>query len=600
MAKKKILGDSACPQCRARGRDATGNHLMHMMNTETEEKWVYCGRCGHYEVIDRGNEEAYQNARNLKIEKTPEQIAAALAEVAELPCKELKSRGISHQVAERFGVKVALSQTDGETVISHYYPKTTDGMLQGYKVRNLEHKSFWAVGKGTSSDFFGMEQARRGDVYTRKLFLFEDELSAMSGFQALVQHSNVAVRPACVSLPDGAGSAAATIAKNRTFFESFDEIVVCMDNDEAGEEAFRKIRNLYPNKVKKASIIKGLRKDGGVIKDANDLLMDGRSLELANALRFSAKKESPAGAATVSECLEDALKKPEWGLDYPWPGLTKLTFGLRYGDMVAIGGGVGGGKTLLAHELTAYLINVHKEKVGVFMLEETPGNTLKNVAGKSANIPFHRPDAEFDADLLKNEILKYDGSLYLYKNFGQNDWQDIKQCIRFWVIEHGVKFIFLDNITALTAHLTATEINTEVATIASELASMCNELNFTCFVFSHLNPPKSGAPHEEGGQVQEVQFTGSRALMRFSQLILGFERNKQGEGDAKNLSMIRVMKDRYFGQTGVVPTKYSPITGRLTQRHESEFDHNNPFSLVGAGDVQQMEGGFEPDKDKPF
>ncbi|MGL5013724.1 MAG: DnaB-like helicase C-terminal domain-containing protein [Bacteroidales bacterium] len=155
-------------------------------------------------------------------------------------------------------------------------------------------------------------------------------------------------------------------------------------------------------------------------------------------------------------------------------------------------------KTLLAHELSAHLINKHKEKVGVFMLEETTGNTLKNIAGKSANIPFHRPDAEFDPDLLKNEILKYDGSLFLYRNFGQNEWTDIKRCIRFWVVEHNVKFIFLDNITAMVSHLSSSEINTEVATIAVELAGLCNELNFTCFIFSHLNPPKTGKPHEEG------------------------------------------------------------------------------------------------------
>lgn len=236
------------------------------------------------------------------------------------------------------------------------------------------------------------------------------------------------------------------------------------------------------------------------------------------------------------------------------------------------------------------------------MLEETAGNTLKNIAGKSAGIPFHRPDAEFDPDLLRSEILKFDGSLFLYRNFGQNDWSDIKQCIRFWVVEQGVKFIFLDNITALVSHLTATEINTEVATIAAELSGMCNELNFTCFVFSHLNPPKAGAPHENGGQVQEVQFTGSRALMRFSQLILGFERDKQGEGQAKNLSQIRVLKDRYFGQTGVVGTKYSPSTGRLTQRPDCEFDPKNPFKIVGE-DVDTSQVGEErssTDDRKPF
>lgn len=86
--------------------------------------------------------------------------------------------------------------------------------------------------------------------------------------------------------------------------------------------------------------------------------------------------------------------------------------------------------------------------------------------------------------------------------------------MRFWVVENQCKFIILDNITALVSHLTPSEINTEISKIASELAGMCQELNFTCFVLSHLNAPAGGAPHEEGGQVREVQFTGSRSLMR--------------------------------------------------------------------------------------
>lgn len=592
---KKILGDSACPGCRSKGRDATGNHLLHFHNTETDEKWVACSRkCGHYEVIDAGNAAKWEGARNLKAEKSPEEIAAALAEVAEYPTKELKTRGIQHVVADRFGIKVGVSEIDGETPTQHYYPKTVDGQVVGYKVRNLEHKAFWAVGKGSGTDFFGIQQAQLGDVWTKKLFIFEDELSAMSGFQAIVQHSNTTLRPACVALPDGAGCAASIIARNRKFVESFEEIVVCMDNDSAGDDAVGKIRGMMPH-IKVARIPKGFTKDGKAIKDANDLLMEGRSLELANALRYNAANESPAGAATVADCLEDAMKKPEWGLDWAWPELTQLTFGLRYGEVISVGGGVGSGKTLIAHEMSAWLINHHKQKVGVFMLEETTGNTLKNIAGKSAEIPFHRPDAEFDPELLKSEILKYDGMLHLYRNFGQNDWDDIKRCMRFWVVEHGVKFIFLDNITALVSHLTATEINTEVAKIAVELAGMCNELNFTCFVFSHLNPPKGGAPHEEGGSVQEVQFTGSRALMRFSQLILGFERNKQADGDDKNLSQIRVLKDRNFGQTGIIPTYYNPVTGRLKERQEGDYDPKNPFSS-GAGEAAEgvkSEGGDE-------
>ncbi len=78
------------------------------------------------------------------------------------------------------------------------------------------------------------------------------------------------------------------------------------------------------------------------------------------------------------------------------------------------------------------------------MLEETVGNTLKNVAGKSANVPFHRPDMEFDPEFLTREVLKYDGKLFLYNNFGMNEWEDIKKVMRFWVVEHGVKWVVLD------------------------------------------------------------------------------------------------------------------------------------------------------------
>jgi twinkle protein len=223
---------------------------------------------------------------------------------------ELKSRGISHAVADRFGVRCGISGTDGESVISHFYPKTVDGELTGYKVRSLDPKYFYSIGAGRNSDLFGMNQAKRGDVYSQKLFIFEDELSAMSGFQVLVEGSKSSYRPAVVSLPDGAGSAAAVLQRNHKFIDVFEELVVCMDNDEAGESAVRTIRALYPH-TKIARIPKGLTKDNKQIKDANDMLMEGRGGELNNALRYSAATETPAAAVSVSECISDALKKPE-------------------------------------------------------------------------------------------------------------------------------------------------------------------------------------------------------------------------------------------------------------------------------------------------
>jgi twinkle protein len=233
---------------------------------------------------------------------------------------------------------------------------------------------------------------------------------------------------------------------------------------------------------------------------------------------------------------------------------------------------------------------------GMFMLEEGVGTTVRNVAGKAANIPFHLPDLDYSPDELKEAAMKFEGRLWLYNNFGQNSWEKIKQCIRFWVIQNECKIIFLDNITALVSHLTPSEINSEVSKIASELAGMCQELNFTCFVFSHLNPATSGPPHEEGGSVREVQFTGSRALMRWSQVILGFERNKQAEGGGKNLSLIRLLKDRKFGKSGMIYTKYLPEIGRLLQRKDSEVSPDDPFCVYdgdfGASSLESTDGDY--------
>ena len=53
----------------------------------------------------------------------------------------------------------------------------------------------------------------------------------------------------------------------------------------------------------------------------------------------------PAGIATVSDLIEDACKMPEYGLSYPWPSLTELTYGLRTKLLIGIAAGVGIGKT---------------------------------------------------------------------------------------------------------------------------------------------------------------------------------------------------------------------------------------------------------------
>lgn len=309
---KIILGDTGCKECISHGRDKTHNHMILFRNEETGEEWGSCNRCGNYEVFEKGT----TPTPNEKKELSPEELREILDDCLELPQGELTRRLIPKAVSERFECRIGLSQTDGQTPDSYFFPRERDGNIVGYEVKLLDSKKFYYVGSVKEADLFGMAQAQRGDVYNKKLFIFEDPLSCMSGFHVLTAFTNATnIKPACVSLPFGAGSISSVLSRNRDFVNGFEEVVLCMDNDDAGEIALTKGRSLFPH-VKFARIPKGAFPYNGVekeIKDANDMLLSGRGQELFNILKYSAKRESPAGAVTIFDCLDDALKKAEWG-----------------------------------------------------------------------------------------------------------------------------------------------------------------------------------------------------------------------------------------------------------------------------------------------
>lgn len=564
MSKLKVIGDCSCPSCVSKGRDSTGNHLMILENSDGEV-FAKCGRCDYYIPPDK-----YDPTKVKPREKkvlTDEEAKAILEDIGTYPITDLTSRCIPKYVAERFGVHTGLSESNGVDHQCHFYPKTKDTKLQGYKVRNLAPKYFYSLGRGTESDCFGLPQLVRGDTYRRKVFIFEDELSAMSGYYILDKYKSAAMKqrnmnPSVLSLSDGAGSAVACMSRNVTVLNEFDEVILCFDSDEAGEEAVREVMKVFPS-IKSVTL---------PMKDANDMLMGGREKELYNLLLGRAEQPKVEGLISIVDCLEEALQKPEFGFSYPWQDLTDITYGQRFGEIVGVGGGVGCGKTAMAHEIAAWNWKEHKQKSFMVMLEENNGDTVKNLASKADHISYHRPDMDFDKEQLAATAGDMNDYIHLWRsNINQEirfSFDRIVQAIRYHAVVTGINHVFFDNITAATQHLTPTEINVEVGRIAMTLAGLADELGLQIFIFSHLNTPSSGPSHEEGGQVREFQFTGSRALMRWCQVILGFERNKQAEGTEQHLSMIRQMKNRKYGGTGTVDTIYNPITNGIIQREE--------------------------------
>jgi twinkle protein len=554
------------------GGDKTGNHLIIFENSDGES-FGKCNKCGFY-VPPKD----FDPSKMKKVDtKSPEYTASQMAELEDCPIKSLPVRKITQAVAERFNVRSGLDQVHGKEVTSHIFPRYKDGKLTGYKVRNLDPKFTYGVGDGVGTDLFGLEQAKRSDVGNLYLWITEGEVDAMSAYQVLDEYSKTPNKPAVVSLPDGAGSVAKSLGKHADWISTFKTVVLCFDTDKAGKDAVTDALKMIP--YAKVVELPDLKAKG--FSDANDYLMAGKGRELFNFLLFRQEAPKIEGIISIKDCLAEALTPPSWGISYPWEGLTDLTYGQRAGEIVAVGGGVGCGKTLLAHEIAAHNWKEHQQASFMVMLEENNGQTIKNIAGKMDSTPYHLPDREFDVEKLRATANVMDGGIHLWRSSINQairfDFDKILNAIRYHATVNDVKHVFFDNVTAATQHLSTTEINTEVGRIAMQLAGLADELALQIFIFSHLNTPSSGASHEEGGQVREHQFTGSRALMRWCQVILGFERNKQAAGDQKHRSKIRLLKQRMYGTTGEIDTKYTHDTSRLLQIDHSEVDGKEEF-----------------------
>lgn len=458
----------------------------------------------------------------------------------------IPSRGISEETCAKWGYKIGKDK-NGKWV--HIASHIKDGQIVAQKIR-YKDKNFTILGDGKAMGLYGMHLWRDGG---KRVVVTEGEIDALSVSQ--VQNNKWAV----VSIPNGCNAARKSLANNLEWLEQFEEVVLMFDNDEAGNLAVTECVDLFtPGKCKIVRL---------PLKDANEMLMANRGAELISAI-WDAKVYRPEAVLSVADAYEEAVKVPTIGIPWCWSSLTELTYGIQRKTSYYIGAGVGIGKTNWAKELQSWLVNTQNLKVGVFMLEESIGKTLKGIAGKFVGKPFHRPDLSFTAEELKAAIDSLDDKVFLYNHpTSGTDWDSIKAAIRYMVVSLGVKDIFLDNLTVMVAHLPSSEANDEVNRIAKEISQLLQELDFTLYGFSHLNAPATGVPHERGGKVLVSQFTGSRGLMRFGNYMLGIERDNDPDltKEERNLGSIVLLKDRDYGNVGRFAVYYEDTTDQFLE-----------------------------------
>lgn len=524
MTESSPIAREPCPKCGSR------DNL-----TRYDDGHAYCFGmgCGHYEPGE--GQTPKQHRRPMSRDLLP------LGEV-----REIKSRGLSEKTCQRW--RYTIGSFGGETVqIGTFFEN--DGRASAQQIRFKDKKrGFPALGENIAEKLYGKHLCRSGG---RRIIITEGYLDALSVDQVLLYKWDV------VSLPQGAAGARKALAANLEWLNSFEQVVLCFDNDEPGREAVNDVTSLFkPGKLAVVSL---------PLKDANEMLVAGRVEELVQAL-WGAKEHRPDGIKTVAEIRESVLADIETDLSWFLPNLNAATFGRRYGECVAVGAGTGVGKTTAITQQIAHDIQTG-HSVGVFAFEQAPAETVRRVAGQIVGKTFHIPDTDWTEDDLISAVdaLADKDALFLYDHFGACEWDIVKERIRYLNHAHGVRIFYVDHLTALAQG--EDNERTGLERIMSEIGSLVKELNVWILFVSHLATPE-GKPHEEGGRVMIRHFKGSRAIGFWAHFMFGLERNQQADDEGERQRTIwRVLKDRYSGRsTGkTIPLAYAAETGLLSE-----------------------------------
>jgi len=498
-----------------------------------------------------------------KVQKTDRQKQAEIEEIDDLPTVSLPDRHLRKDTLDAFGVKTELSQQDGETPTVAYYPVYNGRRIVGYKAKMQTAKRMWTVGSMRGDkDLFGWKEAVENGG--RRLFITEGEDDALALYQALVDKQAgtkwSAYLPSVTSIVGGAGTAAKEIGRMLPQINaSFKELVLVFDQDKAGQAAVKKVMQIAPS----ATSVELTE------KDANAMVIAGRSKALADAALFKSTKPKNTRIVNGSSLREAASTPAQYGESYPWEGLTKLTRGMRFGETYYLGAGVKMGKTTVRSALAAHFLKTHGLDVFMAAPEESNKKSYQLLLGQVAHKVFHDPDIEFDtpayhkaADFVGDRLRL----LNLYQHLG---WETLKADI-LEAVGLGCKVIMIDPITNLTNGISSGEANTQLQGIAQELAVLALDHGLIIWIFCHLKSPDYGVSHERGGRVLSYQFAGSRAMMRSCNMMIGLEGNKDPDEDDETRSTRRlvVLEDREFGASGTISMTYNPLKGILEENKD--------------------------------
>ena len=458
-------------------------------------------------------------------------------------------RKISDEVLKFYGCRTEFD--DEGAVVARYYPYTIKGELAGYKKR-LHPKTFGGnIGNtGKDCDLYGQFRFSKGGKY---VLLVEGEEDCHAAYQMFLEYARSKESDfvtAVVSVGQGVASSK-QIANNYEFLNKFENIIVGLDADAAGEDGLEKIVAALPKgKVKIAKWDKKL-------KDPNKYLEEGQQKKFL-ADFYNAESYVPVGVVGSGHLYDRMLMKSGQP-KVPFPPLVEelnqlFVGGLTLGIIVNIASDTGTGKTTIVNELIYYWIFNSPYKVGILSMELDDAQyaevmVSRHIEKKLALMPDDQKKEYIRTDGFKkaaDELFKNpDGSdrFYLVDD-RDGSVEDLQNAIEQLIIGAGCKVIVVDVLQDVLDGLS----NEEQAVFMKWAKSMIKSHGVT-FIF--INHKRKSASTGNGSGMNEADIHGSSTIIKSAGINILIGRDKMNENEViRNTTVIEVPKNRLTGLTG--------------------------------------------------
>lgn len=496
-------------------------------------------------------------------------------------------RGLKDEYLKFYGHRTRLSP-DG-TPIARYYPETQEGKgVVGWKCR-IFPKDF-SRGKlgvtGNSCQLSGQVAFKSGGKYVLIVGGEEDKVAA---YQMLEDNKRKRGKDykavAVVSPTSGEGSAAKQIAANIDFFDDYDEIILGLDNDEAGIEAMKECAKVIPKDKLKIAKWTG--------KDPNKMLLDGNEDQFVRDF-YSAREHVPNGIKSslqIDEELTNELLLKKIGLPAFMHKLEDMMYGgIPLGYIVNIIADTGIGKTEYVNAMIMDWIFNSPHKVGVVSLELTAGQygiaMLSKYIGR--NLLRFREGQEAVDYINTPEVLKAREELWT-NEWGEPRWallderdgtvEGLQVQIERLVKKHGCKLIIIDVLSDLLEGLSNEEQGLHMKWQKNLIKSGVTIVNVV-----HSRKPQSDK-NGKSREITEYDAYGSSTIVKSSGCNILLSRDKLAEDVVlQNTTKVRVSKCRWSGCTGEGGNWYYDGETRRSYDYDDFFggDHTEPQTIEGA------------------